>query len=179
MIRVRINWTGLNEGFSLLHFANDLADAQTTASAVTNFLNGVDTYVHTTQLMRVDPEVEQINVATGQVEGVATVTSAQVAGLASGTPVPQLAQALIRWRTGQFVSGRELRGRTFIPGITSTHVSAAGEPTSALISGLAGEATNFIGSTDVGVWSPTHSVFFEAVSATVWTEFASMKSRRD
>lgn len=179
MIRVRINWTGLNEGFSLLHFDEDLSAASTTASAVTNFLNGIDTYVHTTQLMQVDPEVEEIDIGTGQITGVASVSQAQVAGVASGTPVPQLAQALIRWRTGVFTFGRELRGRTFIPGITSAHVSASGEPTSALVSGLAGEATNFIGSTTLGVYSTTHHAFGTASSASVWTEFASMRSRRD
>lgn len=179
MLRLRVNWTGLNNGFSVLHFGDAAGNGQVAADAVEDWLDGIRTQMATVQNMVVDTEVEEVDPATGQVTGVESVTTILKTGQQAGEPVPQVAQALVRWRTGQYVAGREIRGRTFIPGLGRGTITIGGELTGVASLALQNASTAFVAASGIGVWSPARATFQLATVASVWNEFAVMRSRRD
>lgn len=182
MLRVRINWTGTTPGFTVWHFlpnTDDQSAATAAASAATTFLETIDGLYRNSVTAQVDPEVLAVDVGTGNVTGVFPVTAAAQQGDSADAAVPNAAMALIRWRTGVFSSGRELRGRTFIPGLTDTSVDATGNVSAATVTAINAAAATLISSSDFAIWSPTNSSAATVTSGTTWTEFAVLRSRRD
>lgn len=179
MLRVRINWTGLNSGFSVLHFGDAAGNEQIVADATEDWLDLVRAQMATVQNMRVDPEIEEVDPATGQVTGVATATTITKTGTQAGEPVPQVSQALVRWRTGAFINGREVRGRTFLPGLSRGTITIGGELSGVASLAIGNASTAFVAASGIGVWSPARATFQLASTASVWNEFAVMRSRRD
>lgn len=181
MLRVRINWTGLNTGFSVWHF--DGPDTQTgandAAAAAATWCGAVDNFLRVNQAWAIDPEVQQVSVLTGQVEAVYTVTGGSGTGADSGDAVPNAAMILVRWRTGVFLSGRELRGRTFIPGCTETSVDANGNLGSTAIAAINTANATLISGSEFGIYSPTKNAYSDASSGSTWSEFAVLRSRRE
>nr|CRY94864.1 hypothetical protein [uncultured prokaryote] len=181
MLRLRINWTGSIQGFTVWHFLgdDDQTAADAAASAANTFLEAIDGLYRNSVTAAVDPEVFVVNVGTGHVEGTFSVSSFAQAGDSSDAMVPNAAMALIRWRTGVFTSGRELRGRTFIPGLTDTAVDATGNLATAAAGTLQSAADTLVSTSDFAVWGSTTAQAATVTSASVWSEFAVLRSRRD
>lgn len=179
MNRLRINWGGLNTGFSIIHTTGSSETAQLDADALDDFLQAIAANTTVTQTFQVDTEVEQVEPATGAITGVTSITSINRTGSNNTPPVPQAAQALVRWRTGTYVSGREIRGRTFIPGLALATSSASGELASATASAIQAAAAQLLEDSGIAIWSPTRGQVALVTSTSVWSEFAVMRSRRD
>lgn len=182
MIRVRLNYTGPASGFSVFHFDGDVNSgtvAQDAADAVETWIGTFNDQFATSQSMRVDPEVLGIDISTGQTNGVETVTTTAINGAGASSQVAQLANYLVRWRTGSFVNGREIRGRTFLPGCSSSSAAANGEVATAAISAIDAASVTLLANSTLGVYSPANAGFSTANVASTWNEFASMRSRRD
>lgn len=179
MLRLRINWTGTNSGFSVMHSGDALASAQSAADAVEDWLNALSPYIAAGQAFQVDPEAEEVDPVTGNVTGVASVVTINQTGDFAVNPVPQAAQALVRWRTGQYIAGREIRGRTFIPGMAGSQGNVNGELLPATLAAMQTASTAFLTASGHGIWSPKNGQFELALTASVWPEFAVMRSRRD
>jgi len=139
-------------------------------------------------------EVQVLDEVTGDIEGVFNVTPVVVASSDGGDPLPPATQGLIRWQTDQFVDGRRVRGRTFMPWLSEAR-STAGVPTAGTITDQTANAQALIDSADSAlvIWSrpieadpeanppiegrdgSAHSV----VTGTFWDKFAVLRSRRD
>lgn len=180
MIRLTINHSGPAAGVNVWHFGGELdgTNEQEAADAATAFLQAIDVGVRNSQTMEVDPEVLEINVGTGATEGAATVTTTPVPGTAVDEAVPQAASLLMRWRTGQFAGGREVRGRSFLPGFSLLQNTATGEVEPDTIAFMNGAGADLIDNSDFGIWAPARSVFATVNSASCWNEWAVMRSRR-
>lgn len=179
MIRVRLNWTGPSSGFSVMHFDGTLSGAQDAADAAALWWDEVNDRFPTTQAMRVDPEVAEISLGTGQTIGTTSVTTAAIAGTTGSTQVPQASMVLMRWRTGAFVNGREIRGRTFIPGLSLGELTAGGELRQQALDDFNAATSILTGATPAfGVYSPRTAGFAEVASGDAWVELAVMRSRR-
>lgn len=128
----------------------------------------------------VDPVVLTINDATGEVTAAETVNGANGQGLSTEEMLPPSNQLLIQWRTGQFVSGRELRGRTNVPAL-GDDVNTGGVPDVTVRGAVdtALEAWVVVDADPPLIWSRTHGVSHEVTSLTVWNQFAQLHSRRD
>jgi hypothetical protein len=184
MMRLRLNWSGSASGFSVMHFDGSIAtpgNAQGAADAAAAWWAGFADRFATAQSMRVDPEVLEVNIATGQTIGVTTVTSSTVAGTGGAVQVPQASMVLVQWRTGNFVGGREIRGRTFIPGLISGALTNNGELATAAQSDILAHSTTLadFAAPSMVVYSPTNGAQATVASASVWTEMAVMRSRRE
>lgn len=155
--------------------AQDLADAWIT------FLQAIDIFWVNNLTAVVQTDVRVINVGTGALEGVEVVTGATVPGVSTSDQTPRVSQCLIQWRTAQIVAGRFLRGRTFLPGFNVGTTDDDGTLDDAIAAAVATEANTFVSSmgSDAAVWSRTHGVAASIDLATVWGEFAYMRSRRD
>jgi len=109
------------------------------------------------------------------------VTSTVVTGTEGTEKLPPATQGLIEWRTGFFVGGREIRGRTFIPGLSNSSSAANGVPTSTWLTLAAAASTAIIGwtSSDFVVYSPTKHQKALVTAGQPWNEWAVLRSRRD
>lgn len=130
--------------------------------------------------MTVDSIVTVVDQNTGNITGtVATAAGDSVPGTNAGEPLPGATQGLISWRTGEYINGRELRGRLFVPGPGSAS-NSLGEPSAGYISALETAANSFIGAagTVPVVYSRANNDARGIVAATVWDEWAVLRSRR-
>ena len=183
MFRVRVNWTGVSSPlvstFNFLPNTIDLAGANACGDAVATFMNSVRAAVGIAFSYVVNQQVDVISnagVKTGQFNGHVFGTAA---GTAAGDPLPQQTQGLINWHTLSFVAGREIRGRTFIPGPSESD-SSAGIPTAAyqLILQNAANALVAESTANLFVWSKKLATIAEASSASVAPGWRVLRSRR-
>jgi hypothetical protein len=108
-------------------------------------------------------------------------------GNGTGEPLPPATQTLIQWHTGHFRRGRELHGRTFIPGMTEDH-STSGVPATGWHN-ICQAAADGIKGSGLIIWGrPIPAVdghaavngdFASTSTAAVWSRFAVLRSRRD
>lgn len=184
MLRVRTVFTGPQGApwVSTIHGnpGDTVAGAQNLVNAIGTFWGAVDAVMHTSVLWSTEAEVEDINVVTGDTEAVFTTTPATGAGATVTELLPRIAQAVVRFRTGVFVLGKEIRGRIFVPGLTEL-ANTAGALTPATQSTIQSAAAALVAdvTAQVGVWSKTHGQFQIPTSTSVWSQFAYLGSRRD
>lgn len=182
-LRVTTSMVGLGGGpfYSQMHFAGETQGAaDAAADAVWDFWQAIFTSQAAGLTLTVEPEVIQFDLSTGAPETVYATSEAPMTSSGGGDALPWGTQGLIRWRTGAFLGGRELRGRTFIPALTEGH-NTAGRPAAALITILNNAAAALIadGASELMVYSPTKSAIATVVTGTGWSEWAQLRSRRD
>lgn len=182
MFRVSTVITGIPGGsyFHRFYFDDSTNTAQQAATATVTWWSAVDNLFANDLVWTVQPVVEVVDVTTGQITSTVSVTGGTGVGADATSYLPAATQILVRWRTTNFVNGREIRGRTFIPGATeaatadgvldSTWVSTLNTANAALIASANAELV---------VYSPTHHTLGNVTAASVWTQFAVLRSRRD
>jgi hypothetical protein len=198
MLRVRTVFTGPagTPWLSTMYFSSGglQSDADAAVVSVGAFWNAVDAGMSSTVSWSTEPDVADIDLATGELETSWSTTPQTGSGASAGDMLPTLAQALVRWRTPGVVNGRRVRGRTFVPGVTEAF-AAAGRPIAAYLTTLNTAAAALIAdaNSQFVIWSrpfesdpddpddpPTRAGTQHVVSSgTAWSEFASMRSRRD
>jgi len=181
--RVRTSITGGQGGpyLSTLYFnvVGGLTAANANA-AVGAFWLAVKGRVATGITMSTEAEVATIDIATGQVTGITAVTPVVNVGTAAGDTCPPATQGLLRWRTGTYIGGREIRGRTFLPGVTETD-NVNGVPSASYISTVNAAAAAMIAdaNSDFMVYSRKNFDAAPGLSGSVWSQWAVLRSRRD
>lgn len=164
--------------------------AQGAIDAVDDFWNAMLATMAAAISYSVLPEVTTIDVSTGEATAVETGTGQTRTGYAAGDVLPPATQGLIRWTTGVFIGGRQIRGRTFIPAQLEANSSAAGAPAGTLVTAAAAAITALNGSTEVfciysrpqknSAGSIIRAGQAAAVNAgSLWDQFAVLRSRRD
>lgn len=184
MFQTTVVITGLSGGpyYSSFTFQGEtqgVADAA--IAAVEDFWVAGRNYIKSGSLISCDGVSTIINSSTGQPTGLLQSTAWSTSGLDTGQPLPPATQGLVRWRTGVFVGGREIRGRTFLPGVTETY-STTGQPDSAYTSAWATAAAALVADAgcELAVWSRAHQQVATVTASNVWTSnFAVLRSRRD
>jgi hypothetical protein len=153
--------------------------AQHAADASRGFWQDARTYIYSGYSMQVEPLVYTIDSTSGAAIGVTATSSTVVTGSDSGDPLPGLVQGLASWHTGAFVSGREVIGRTFIPGPTESQ-SVAGIPSSNYLATMTTAAFNWASATLSApvVFSRAHHVAEVVTGSNIGTSWATLKSRR-
>jgi hypothetical protein len=181
--RVKVNYTGASvtgPAVSRFHFTTALGSDQSCVDAVAAYFEAIDGQLSGTLSWASDSLVEYFDIATGETQSLGSTTPFTGTGSGDGQQLPLTTQGLISWRTGAYLAGREIRGRTFVPGFTETG-SDAGRPTSGVISAMVNAAAALVAETDIDfvVWTKTHGTAAVVVGADVWSEWASLRSRRD
>jgi hypothetical protein len=189
-------------GINTMYFDAAGGGAGDAATAVGDFWGDFLTYLSDDVTFTVQPEVEEVNEVNGAVTGVVAVTGSATTGPSAAEWLPPAMQALVRFRTGEFVDGREIRGRVFIPGFVET-INDNGAPAAALLTQLQTAANTLItDSADMVIWQrpreargvippgPGHpnglpaqdqrdGSFARVTTASVWSKWAILRSRRD
>ena len=182
MFRIRTVFQGIQGApwLSTMYFGEGASNlAQDAVTAVGAFWGAVDAHISNLVNWSTESDVAVIS-DLGVLTGVDSTTPATGSGAAVADPLPMATQGLVRWRTGLIVLGRELRGRTFVPGLTES-AAVDGGLAAAVQSDIQTAADALMADVNSAlvVWSRTHSVSATAQAATVWSQFAVQRSRRD
>lgn len=182
LYRIKTVFTGVagSPYYNTLYFLGSAGSASQAAADVAGFWGTVDGFIKNSLTWDIDTDVEVIESSTGNIVSVVGVSPASGTGGDSGDMLPPATQALIRWRTGDFVGGREIRGKTFVPAITENQ-STAGQPAGTLITALENAAAALVGSPNAQlvVYSRKNKAFATVSSGSAWGQFAVLRSRRD
>lgn len=182
LYRITTEFTGVAGApyFNTLHFLASAGTPTQAANAVRTFWNALQGNLADTLRGQVQTEVVTIDSATGEPNHVDSITSSQIVYTASNTMLPRASQGLVRLRTGHFVGGREIRGRIFIPCLTEV-ANDIGVPSSTIISTVNTAAAALIADVNCDwlVYSFLKKQAAAITSATMWSEWATLRTRRD
>jgi hypothetical protein len=191
MLRVRTTWTSPQGGpYLSTHYftgASDVA-AQDAVDALVTFWQAVDAGIMNTYTWTVLPEVAHIDEDDGKILNLYPVTGDSAPGaVTSGTQLPPSNQVLVRWHTQAYIDGRNVRGRTFIPGVpTANNQAGKFNSGSAAIFDTAAEALISDAGSELVVWrrpnpaaETTAGQAIPVSAASVWLDFAILRRRRD
>jgi len=185
MMRVTNELTGVPGGpyYSVQHYGGDTSgEAQPAADSSRDFWFQLQNFLDSRMSLSPLSEVEQVDPATGLITAVHTVSTLGFTFAGAGEALPTVTQALLRLRTGDYVNGREVRGRKFIPGVLESSTTA-GRPSVALLNAINGAWDASIPEAEAAgehvVYSETHHEAHFVTSRSTWTEFAILRSRRD
>lgn len=181
--RVQVVWGGVEGSpfYTNLYFDAGVGGVEDVQGATSTFMNALSASVATPVTWAVSPEVQLIDTATGMIISVAIASvSGSGGGSRSVEALPPATQGLIRLRTGVYTGGREIRGRLFVPQVPGTF-NVDGKPSSDYIIDVQDAYDLMIADVDATpvVWSPSQGVAEPVVVASVWDEFAVLRSRRD
>ena len=185
-LRVRTSFTGVTGSpwLSTMYFlqaagAPTQANADAAVVKVGTYWTAIKAVMNNATSYTTLPDVAVLE-TDGTLTGSFATTPQTGTGASATDALPIASQGLVRWLTGSFVSGRQLRGRTFLPALTET-ASTGGVPTATVIGTINTANTALIAATDprLAVWSKVHTTVVTVSSASVWTQFAVLRSRRD
>lgn len=165
-----------------MFFDIEAADAQLAADAVNAFWLNVSGMIVNTVTWSVEDLATVIDPVTGQPTGVVAVDGDTGVGGAAGGMMPRAAQGLIQWRTGVWQAGREIRGKTYVPGLDNEFSTLNGEFVPAQQQLLATYASDLLttpGNPNLVVWSRKYGTVTPVTSGAVSNQFAVLRSRRD
>lgn len=178
--RITTVWTGRPglPGTTTLYFHEDGVTTADQVDAVKAFWNSLKNNIVTGTNLAVDGVAEIVESDTGEIVGTDdTGHGGVIVGTDSADPLPPTVQGLIQWRSGVYVGGREIRGRTFIGCITETS-NTAGVPNAGTVAAWTGYATT-LKAANLAVYSPTKHQWASVSSGSAWSQFAVLRSRRD
>lgn len=159
---------------------DDATSASAAIAQVDAFWQGLDGLMDNAITIAVQGDVPTINVGTGEMTAVNSVTGTTQTGDSAGLPLPYATQGGVQWNTDTFIGGRRLIGRSFLPGFTADNLESDGTPTTGSISGMDAAANALVGGTPAfAVWSRTHATAASVESWTVRNTFWVQRSRRD
>jgi len=151
-LRVTTTFSGVTGApyYSIMHLAGETSgDAVAATAAVRAFWQALVASMAAPTHIQVNPEVEFFGASTGVLVQLFNAPVASSTAGGGGEPLPWGTQALVRWRTGVFGDGREIRGRTFIPSLTEGH-NTGGAIASTLVTILQDAADDLLPL--MGVW---------------------------
>lgn len=166
-------------GIQRFYFA-DATSASAAAVAAAIFWDALKSHMTNNVTMQVLDTVETVDETTGEVTALNETEGVTIVGENGEQNMALATQGLVRFRTGVYVGGREIRGRTFVPGCPISF-NNDGVPSTAYVTELSNAADAIIG--DAGstllVYSRTHGQAHAAASGSGWNKWAVLRSRRD
>lgn len=150
---------------------------------IKTWLDGLATQLSNQISYQVELEGRVINESDGTLVGYWSDTVPQTGnGDISEEPVADATQGLVRWGTANFVAGRNVRGRSFIPGVATTRLTSGNLGTTAVSAFASASAALVTSASGLVVWSrPTDgrpgSMNLVSTSG-VSTELAVLRRRR-
>lgn len=190
MLRVVSQMTGLAGApyFSTQYFEGSTSgEAAIAVEAVFDFWTAIKGFITAGLSIQIQPEVDVLDVPTGQVQDTFAASAVPVVSTGNA-PLPKATQGLLRARTSEFVAGRRVQGRVFIPALAND-AQLGGVPSSGFMTALATAGAALVTDTNPGqawsIWHRPSSVgasdgsLHPVTSTSVWNQFAVLRSRRD
>lgn len=125
MVReILVDWTtAAGTGKRSVMFFNEVTAVADQRAALDDFLTAFCGGLDNTTSYVIETAGRELSTTTGELIGAwAEPTVYTGTGTISGECVPDAAQVLVRWDTGNIVGGRFLRGHTYIPGLSTLNL---------------------------------------------------------
>lgn len=194
MRQALIEWTGAQGAgmFNVMHFT-DQAPTQDILDALEAYLTASRSAWATGVSAQVQGTMRVIDPVTGGLQGFESGTAPAAVtgnGAGSGSGVAADAtQVVMQWRTGYIrpavggTGGRELRGRSFLPGINRISLSGGNVGNTAITQYEAGAAALLIADVGFGVWGrprggAADGILMPVTAYSVWAEAGVLRRRR-
>lgn len=155
-----------------------VGDVSTWITGLDAFIQGMRSVTANNVTISRSGDVEQFDPATGQTTGIVGGAPLIVGGTWGTAQSPPGTALVLRWRTGQYINGREVRGRTFWSGC-GDFGDAAGLVPSSIITDAQGAQGDYLSTTLPAVYSPTNGTTRVISDASTWNMFGLIRSRRD
>lgn len=192
ILRVKVRWTGFNgaPGYNVFHFGNwaspEMSNAQGSVDALTTFYMALRTYHPSVIRWDIDPAVEVLDEATGELRSyLQTTPPATIAALGTGNWSAPTGY-VINWLTETVRRGRRVRGRTFMVPMAASAMAPDGTLDSSALTAINNAATSLAmnsGSSLAVYGRPTKDqadgVYADVTSVRVADKAAVLRSRRD
>nr|CRY96843.1 hypothetical protein [uncultured prokaryote] len=155
----------------------------TQRTALHAFLTGTKAFQATSGSYAIQTAGREVDENTGALTGAWNEASSKTGtGTGGATQLADSSQILVQWRCSVIHNGRFVRGRTFLPGISSPQLSN-GNVLAASVASIAALGVTLAGSgAGLQVWSRPVSgaggLASDVTGATVWNEFAVLRQRR-
>lgn len=174
---------GGEAGLSVM-FVEPVTDMAATRAALAALYTGIEDRLDTGTTWTIATSGRVLDPTTGALTGEWSEPTSQTGqgATTTGTNVADATQALIRWNTGAVVNGRFLKGRTFIPGLSTSALSDGALSSATQTDFLTSLSTFLAAGAGLGVWHrPTSGAggsFHLVTAASVWSELAVQRGRR-
>jgi len=179
--RIHVTYDGAPglPGTNTLYCHENGISAADQVTAVVDFFTSMGPSINSSMTVTVDGIVDIVNSVTGLTTGQDDTGAGDVIDCSGSTdPLPLATALLVQLRSGVFFTGRELRGRFFIAGMVEGN-STAGRPDASSLAVWQPFLDTLVDDSNLAVYSPTKHEWASVSSATLWTEWAVMRSRRD
>lgn len=182
--RVSVDWVGVagTPWFTSMHFstAGGSGGAAAAVAAVDAFLDNFQGGIENSVTWLTRPLVEDIDPATGNILGTFSVSQVGGAGTNANDPLPWQTQYCISWLTGVYVSGRQVRGKTYIPGLCEDSNGPLGVPGSSFNTAANTAIAGLLAATpDLQVYSRLHGASYLVSAGQIPARWSVLRSRRD
>lgn len=184
MLRLRTVWTGIagSPFLTTTFHAGGVADADAAADALEAYWTACEPVITSTVDWEIQAVVDEVEASSGNVLGRTGVTARSGSGGVTGTAVLALGTCgLVNLHSGEFVDGREKRGKLYIPGPNEQHMND-GTPTSTYRDTTAGAALEALidpsGFGYLGIYSRLHGVFDDVSVGSASAYFARLRTRQ-
>lgn len=182
--RVRSIITGVagSPRYSNLYFQGPDSPDEDLVDAVESMWDAAKARIDDSLTITILGAVTVLDSATGDVIAVGGFSDRTVTSTGTGGALPFATCGLARFRTGEYVGGREIRGRMYLPYPPMADMSG-GKPTSSYIDDWQGafETMNSLDEANGAwcVWSRKHGQNALVKNFDVWNNFAVLRSQRD
>lgn len=158
---------------------NDYAEAW--HQFVGNGITGQTASYPISATLTTEANLQVVDPVSGDVQGFLESEQIVTSGSSTSPMLPPSNQYLVRFTTGVYIDGRQVRGRTYIPcpslaGATAQGTVSAGDRIALTDRGQAlidDPDSNFV------IWSKKNQRWHSAVNADCWSQYAVLRSRRD
>lgn len=181
---ILVDWvTPAGGGFRSVTYWSETPAVVDQRAALATFLGAVDNFLDSGVTWSIETTGREMTDAEGTLTDIWSETTARGGtGGVAGNAAPDAAQVLLRWNTSQIINGRFLRGRTFIPGLSTASV-ADGNVAGSTLTSIQTALDAFIATVaGFGVWhrpvAGGGGDFSLAVTGSVWAEFGMLRRRR-
>lgn len=182
MYRIQTEFTGLpgTPYLSTMYFNEVAGSVEDAHAAVAAFWGDLANDLCGGLVWEVLPDVAIINATTGLTTGVETVPVVQGEASGAASPLPYATQGLIRWSTGIFEGGREIKGKTYLPGMI-TGGNTAGRPNAGALQAFQSAVDVILSAagSELVIWSRKNLSAATATGGSPWNQYAVLRSRRD
>lgn len=179
-IRIQTIQTGFQGGPA---YNNWYAGGQTQADADELALRVKNLWTAFGGLMKTGVEVRTTGVAevfetiTGKTTTNLAVEPLLTGGIAGAAEAAAGTCLVLRWRTGVYVNGREIRGRSYMSGLADI-ADGSGMVAQASLNGANAAAAGYATGSVTSVYSPTNGSTAPISAGSCWNMFGLMRSRR-
>lgn len=181
VMRIRSVGTGVAGApyLSTHYFGGETDQASEAVEKVADFWSALASMQVTGLSWSIGGVIDVIDPVSGDIQETVTGPTETVNASGGAAAAAWATQGLIRWRTGVYVGGRQIQGKTYLPAMLASQI-VGGRPSSNVITAANNAVSALLapGLVVAAVWSRKNGAMAEIQSGSPWTEFAVLRSRR-